>query len=56
MRPFYGQIPIYRGVGKRYNPTAPLPKGGWQIADIRQFDWGILVFFYIPPPLWGTPL
>ena len=20
---------------------APLPKGGWQIADFRQFDWGI---------------
>jgi hypothetical protein len=20
---------------------APLPKGGWQIADLRQFDWGI---------------
>jgi hypothetical protein len=21
--------------------SAPLPKGGWQIADFRQFDWGI---------------
>jgi len=37
-----------------YNPTAPLPKGGWQIADIRQFDWGILVFFISPRPF-GAP-
>ena len=25
-------------------PKAPLCKGGWQIADFRQFGWGIVVF------------
>ena len=29
-------------------PKAPLCKGGWQIADLRQFDWGIAVIT-IPP-------
>ena len=26
-------------------PKAPLCKGGWQIADFRQFGWGIVVFY-----------
>ena len=34
---------------------APLCKGGCQIADSRQFDWGIVVFT-IPPALRATSL
>jgi hypothetical protein len=35
------QISVCRAVGGYAAPMAPLPKGGCQIADFRQFDWGI---------------
>jgi hypothetical protein len=35
------QISVYRDYLPPEAALAPLPKGGWQIADFRQFDWGI---------------